>query len=115
MFCLSILVLLRIAIAALWLLRRAVIQEVATRVKEQLEELGDLEGQVRAREDAKNILEEVEEIAEAVENEAENLQQEMGRERETYPGLFLPLLNQKSNYRITDKIQKLHQNLEQLG
>jgi len=36
---------------------------VATRVKEQLEELGDLEGQVaRAREDAKNILEEVEEI-----------------------------------------------------
>jgi len=39
----------RIAIAALWLLRRAVIQEVATRVKEQLEELGDLEGQVAER------------------------------------------------------------------
>jgi len=90
--------------------------KVATRVKEQLEELGDLEGQVaRAREDAKNILEEVEEIAEAVENEAENLQQEMGRERETLSGL-VSLLNQKSkllqNYRQNSK---LHQNLEQLS
>jgi len=82
--------------------------EVATRVKEQLEEL---EGQVaRAREDAKNILEEVEEIAEAVENEAENLQQEMGRKRNLSAS---SLLNQKSNYRITDKIQNSIQNLEQ--
>jgi len=91
---------------------------VATRVKEQLEELGDLEGQVaRAREDAKNILEEVEEIAEAVENEAENLQQEMGRERETLSGLVSPLLNQKSkllqNYRQNSK--NSIQNLEQLS
>jgi len=73
-------------------------------VKEQ-QELGDLEGQVaRAREDAKNILEEVEEIAEAVENEAENLQQEMGRERETLSGLVSSLLR-ANYYRITDKIQ----------
>jgi len=51
------------------------------------------------------ILEEVEEIAEAVENEAENLQQEMGRE--SLSGLVSSLLNQKSkllqNYRQNSK------------
>jgi len=81
--------------------------EVATRVKEQLEELGDLEGQVaRAREDAKNILEK---LKRSEADEAENLQQEMGREK-TYPGLFLPLLNQRAksqNYRQNSKLHKI--------
>jgi len=86
-------------------------------VKEQLEELGDLEGQVaRAREDAKNILEEVEEIAEAVENEAENLQQEMGRKENLIRACFFPYSIKSKllqNYRQNSK--NSIQNLEQLS
>src|SRR6476646_8646359 len=58
-----LIVLLGTAIATLWFLRRAVITEIATRAKEQLETLGTLEEQVtKATEDAREVLDAAEAI-----------------------------------------------------
>jgi hypothetical protein len=105
-----------------------VIQEVATKLTTtegtrrleaqvaRLKELGALEAQVaRSSVDAKNILQEVEEIGESVENEVETLHQEMGREREKLAGLFLSPYSIKEQIitelqtKSNNSIQKLEQ------
>ncbi|HEY9893930.1 MAG TPA: hypothetical protein V6D34_00730, partial [Candidatus Sericytochromatia bacterium] len=92
-----LIVLLAATIAALWLLRRAVIQEIATRATEQLEGLQELESQIaKTRENAKTILEEVETIADDVAEEAELFQQDVAKERDTLSSLIVDLAQSKT-------------------
>jgi len=87
--------------------------KIATKVKEQLKELGDLEGQVRAREDAK-YPQEVEEIASRKWGRKSSTGD--GYRKRNLSGLVSSLLNQKSkSHRTTDKINNSIQKLEQLG
>ncbi|HEY9668020.1 MAG TPA: hypothetical protein V6C91_14510, partial [Coleofasciculaceae cyanobacterium] len=76
-------VLLAAAIVGLFLLRRAVIREVAELVRVHLKELGELEGKIaRANQDVKHILREAETMEIELRNEAENFQQEIGVKRD---------------------------------
>ncbi|HYE74465.1 MAG TPA: hypothetical protein VEF04_14095, partial [Blastocatellia bacterium] len=92
-----LIVLLGTAIATLWFLRRAVINEIAIRAKEQIEELGTLEVQVtKATEDAREVLDAAEAIAERVEHEAKSLQKRMAQEKGHLADLAIDLSETKA-------------------
>ena len=71
------------AIAAFFLLRRAVIREVAELVRTHLKEMGELEGKItRANQNVQNILRETENMEAELKNEADHFHQEIGVKRD---------------------------------
>src|SRR5579883_64158 len=92
-----LIVLLGATIGSLWLLRHAVIQEIATRAKEQLEGLQELESQIaKTRENAKAILDEMEAIADDAADDADQFQQDIAKERDTLSRLVAELAQSKT-------------------
>ncbi|HAA29916.1 MAG TPA: hypothetical protein DCE56_22215, partial [Cyanobacteria bacterium UBA8553] len=105
------------AIAALWLLRRAVIQEVAALVRTHLKEMGDLEGKIsHAHQDVQKILQEAENLEADLHNEADIFQQEIGTKRENLSQLLSEVSQSKKAAlaELQTQIQEAKQALENL-
>ncbi|HEY9709650.1 MAG TPA: hypothetical protein V6D48_15705, partial [Oculatellaceae cyanobacterium] len=96
------------AIAALWLLRRAVIQEVAALVRTHLKELGDLEGKIaHANQDVRKILQEAQNLEADLHNEAGIFQQEIGDKRENLSQLLSEVSQSKK-----EALAELHRQIQ---
>ncbi|NEQ22241.1 MAG: hypothetical protein F6K28_24215, partial [Microcoleus sp. SIO2G3] len=105
------------SLVALFLLRRAVIREVAELVRTHLNEVGDLEGKIKsANQQAQTLLQETEEIGDEINTEAQNFQQELGSKREHLSQL-LSEVSQSKKQALTEleaQIQEAKQALEKL-
>ena len=88
----TLVLLLTGAIAALWLLRKAVIREVAHLVGKNLQELNKAKSELdRISQDLQQILQTARQTSDRLEEETENFQQELKQKRKIISGLLSEL------------------------
>ncbi|NJN59385.1 MAG: hypothetical protein HC879_18750 [Leptolyngbyaceae cyanobacterium SL_5_9] len=111
---LAVLALLLVAaIAALWLLRRAVIREVTAIAKNHVKELGDLEGEiVKTKSEVESILQEAEDIADELSQYADEFQAEVGTKRDVLSKLVAEIgqLRDKTAAEFETHLKAIQQN-----
>jgi uncharacterized protein YoxC len=74
--------LLVLGVAMLWFLRRSVVQEVATAVRTQLNQMSDLEHKIRtATRELNNVLKDAEDISDDIEQDAESFKDLLNEKR----------------------------------
>ncbi|MEO1300342.1 MAG: hypothetical protein AAFW75_32150, partial [Cyanobacteria bacterium J06636_16] len=78
----TLVLLILIGIALLWFLRRSVVQEVATVVRAQLNQMTDLEHKIRtSTRELNNVLKDAEDLADDIESDAEGFKDELAEKR----------------------------------
>ncbi len=106
------------ALASLWLLRRAVVREVAHLVSTNLQELETAKSQLNSvTQDIQQILQTAQQISARLEAEVEDFQQELNQKRETISGLLSELgsAKQQGLTTIDSEINTYQQTLVQSG